>query len=559
MSSIGLGTSDGHSTLIAKEFGINLDDANEMDEDEIDLENAEVHVPQTNATNNNSEVRNVEDESESHPFKRAKKSVVWKEFGEPERVGNSKVWKVPCVYCKALLTISKGGPTTHLKRHSDKCVQRKVHIRQQQKLINLLPSDSTAGSPSSGFVSALHDGKFDLLKMREGIAHWIVMHEHAFSIVEEEGFNMMLKMGMPQWKSVSRHTIRNDSFKVYEIEKNKLKEKLKNVDRISLTTELWRSKPQKIEYMVLTAHFVNRDWKLQKRVLNFVHIPPPRKGKDIANCIFKCLKEWDIENKHGLKQVKSIIKNVHDTVDYLNGSEQRLKKFAELAQQFNLKERRLVLECKTRWNSTYEMLDCATKFKEVFARLALEDREYVYCPTLEDWGKIENFLEILKVFYDTTNVISGSEYPTSNLFLSEIYRIKLLLDTSSKSSDDFVKGMVTNMKERFDKYWGECNLLMAIGAVLDPRLKMKVIEITFPKMFSPDVVRENIHKVRETLYELYDEYVNLYSPPLMEQMGECGTSTNVCGEGMRSTPRLLEILQAKIDEDQSKEIILPAL
>ncbi|KAK8490190.1 hypothetical protein V6N11_028905 [Hibiscus sabdariffa] len=147
MSSIGLGTSDGHSTPIAKEFGINLDDANEMDEDEIDLENAEVHVPQTNA--NNSEVCNVEDESESHPFKRAKKSVVWKEFGEPERVGNSKVWKVPCVYCKALLTVSKGGPTTHLKRHSDKCAQRKVLIRQQQKLINLLPSDSTAGSPSS--------------------------------------------------------------------------------------------------------------------------------------------------------------------------------------------------------------------------------------------------------------------------------------------------------------------------------------------------------------------------------------------------------------------------
>ncbi|KAK9018505.1 hypothetical protein V6N11_001478 [Hibiscus sabdariffa] len=423
MSTIGLGTSDDHSTPIANEFGINLDNANEMDEGEIDLENAEVHVPQTNATNNNSEVRNIEYESESHPFKRAKKSVVWKEFGELERVGNSKVWKVPCVYCKALLTVSKGGPTTHLKHHSDKYAQRKVHIRKQQKLINLLPSDSIAGSPSSEFVSALHD---------------------------EEGFNMMLKMGIPQWKSVSCHTIRNDSSKVYEIAKNKLKKKLKN------------------------------------RVLNFVHIPPPRKGKDIANCIFKCLKEWDIENKHGLKQVKSIIKNVHETVDYLNGSEQRLKKFSELAQQYNLKERRLVLECKTRWNSTYEMLDCAIKFKEVFARLALEDRECVYCPKL---------LEILI--------------------------LKMLFQDPS---------MVTNMKERFDKYWGECNLLMAIGAVLDPRLKMKVIEITFPKMFSPDMVRENIHKVRETLYELYDEYVNLYSPPLMEQMGECGTSANVCGE-----------------------------
>ncbi|KAK8636176.1 hypothetical protein V6N13_004883 [Hibiscus sabdariffa] len=59
MSTIGLGTSDDHSTPIANEFGINLDNANEMDEGEIDLENAEVHVPQTNATNNNSEQAEV--------------------------------------------------------------------------------------------------------------------------------------------------------------------------------------------------------------------------------------------------------------------------------------------------------------------------------------------------------------------------------------------------------------------------------------------------------------------------------------------------------------------
>ncbi|GMJ08654.1 hypothetical protein HRI_004534600 [Hibiscus trionum] len=120
MSTIGLGTSDGHSTPILEKFEVNLDDANEMNEDEIDLENAEVHVPQTNDTNN-SEVHNIEDESESYPFKRAKKSVVWKEFGEPQRVGNSKVWKVPCVYCKTLLTVSRGGPTSHLKHHLDKC------------------------------------------------------------------------------------------------------------------------------------------------------------------------------------------------------------------------------------------------------------------------------------------------------------------------------------------------------------------------------------------------------------------------------------------------------
>ena len=96
---------------------------------------------------------------------------------------------------------------------------------------------------------------------------------------------------------MSRHTIRTYSFKVYDFEKKKLKALLKMVDRISLTTDLWRSEPPRIEYMVLTAHFVNLDWKLQKRVLNFVHFPPLCKGANIAYCILTCLREWEIENK----------------------------------------------------------------------------------------------------------------------------------------------------------------------------------------------------------------------------------------------------------------------
>ena len=205
-------------------------------------------------------------------------------------------WKVRCKYCKSPLSILATKSTTHLNRHLDTCLKKALHLKQQQ-MINFLPSDSSIGTNQSGFVSALHNGKFDMLKMREGISHWLTMHEHPFTIVEEEGFNLMMKRGTPQWTSVSRHTIRTDSFKVYDFENKKLKALLKMVDRISLTTDLWRSGPQRIEYMVLTAHFVDLDWKLQKRVLNFVHLPPPRKGANIADCILTCLREWEIENK----------------------------------------------------------------------------------------------------------------------------------------------------------------------------------------------------------------------------------------------------------------------
>ena len=109
--------------------------------------------------------------------------------------------------------------------------------------------------------------------------------------------------------------------------------------------------------------------------------------------------------QHGLEQVKSIIEKVHETVDFLNSSEARLKRFGELVSQYNVQERKLVLECKTHWNSTYDMLDCDIKFRKVFPRYALHDHNYGCCPNDEEWEKIEKLLQILKVFKDTTNII----------------------------------------------------------------------------------------------------------------------------------------------------------
>ena len=49
--------------------------------------------------------------------------------------------------------------------------------------------------------------------------------------------------------------------------------------------------------MVLTGHFIDAAWNLQKRVLSFVKMPTPRHRIDVADAIFKCLKSWGIEDK----------------------------------------------------------------------------------------------------------------------------------------------------------------------------------------------------------------------------------------------------------------------
>ncbi|KAL6508604.1 hypothetical protein OROGR_023315 [Orobanche gracilis] len=188
----------------------------------------------------------------------------------------------------------------------------------------------------------------------------------------------------------------------------------------------------------------------------------------------------------------------------------RRLEFAKAVEQASLPDRVLLYDCKTRWNSTFEMLVCALKFKDAFANYKERDLEFKHCPNDNDWIKVEKVCSVLQAFWESTHVMSGSDYPTANLYLVEVCRIKELLDSKSLVSDIFIVRMVTKMKEKFDKYWGDCNLLMSIAAILDPRLKMVVIEHCFPKIY-PFGADEKKAEVRAALYSLYEEYEKMYS------------------------------------------------
>ena len=132
---------------------------------------------------------------------------------------------------------------------------------------------------------------------------------------------------------------------------------------------------------------------------------------------------------------------------------------------------------------------------------------------------------MLEVFNDATHVTSGSEYPTSNLYLAEVHRVKQVIDEAMESPDLFINEMAIPMKEKFDKYWGECNLLMAIASVLDPRIKFNAIEISFPLIYkSESEAAWNVEKVKKALEELYLEYAELDSSSASDEVTVDGTA-----------------------------------
>ncbi|KAL6286254.1 hypothetical protein ACE6H2_010644 [Prunus campanulata] len=103
-----------------------------------------------------------------------------------------------------------------------------------------------------------------------------------------------MREAQPRFNPLSRRTIARDVWSIFEEKKAKLKSILSvNSQRVSLTTDTWTS-IQNVNYMALTAHFIDDGWNLHKRILNFCQISN-HKSEAIRRLINKCLANWGIE------------------------------------------------------------------------------------------------------------------------------------------------------------------------------------------------------------------------------------------------------------------------
>ena len=131
--------------------------------------------------------------------------------------------------------------------------------------------------------------------------------------------------------------------------------------------------------------------------------------------------------KDGLDVIEKGIERVRDSVAFWSATPKRHEKFEKMARLLNNEYTcRLALDCKTRWNSTYIMLKGALQYKDVFERLSIREKKFT-CPTGEDWVFAKEVCDRLKVFFDVTELLSGTSYVTASLFFPQICGIRLAI------------------------------------------------------------------------------------------------------------------------------------
>ena len=93
--------------------------------------------------------------------------------------------------------------------------------------------------------------------------------------------------------------------------------------------------------------------------------------------------------------------------------------------------------------------------------------------------KGEKICEFLHPFNVITNLIFGTSYPTSNLYLMQVWKIECLLKAYVENEVSIIKDMAMRMKVKFDKYWSDYSVVLIFGVVLDPCMKLSMIKYCY--------------------------------------------------------------------------------
>ncbi|XP_057956549.1 zinc finger BED domain-containing protein RICESLEEPER 2-like [Malania oleifera] len=315
------------------------------------------------------------------------------------------------------------------------------------------------------YGTKLHAKKIEQDVYREKMAIAVIKHCYPFSWVEHEGNRDVHKYLNPDVKPITRNTAKADVLKIHKREKEKLKLTLHSAfGKVCLISDCWSS-PTTEGYLCITTHFVDENWVLHSKIINFSHMPPPHSGVALSEKTFNVLKESGIDRKifsitldnttanDSLKVIERVVYNIRESVKYIKGSEGRKLKFEECIKQVGiLASISLRLDVPTRWNSTFMMIESALIYRRALIHYALLDANYKYCSSNEEWNRADVICNFLKPFYDMTKLFSGSDYPKSNLYFSNIWKIQLHLLETMENSGCIVNGMATKMKEKFDKY-----------------------------------------------------------------------------------------------------------
>ncbi|KAL4122187.1 hypothetical protein QTP88_014561 [Uroleucon formosanum] len=362
-------------------------------------------------------------------------------------------------------------------------------------------------------ISSFSSGGQKHIKITEAIVYFICKDNQPFSVVEDIGFKKLMKEVAPLYKVPTRNTIKARILQRYDVVSSNFKYFLKEIEDITITTDIWSEMMTTKSYIGVTIHFIHST-KLCSAALGIFELSKSLSANYIAYELLNILNLWDIpkskilavvtdndstmlkaikenfgENKHlrcfshsinlvaegSMKKVDGLldlISKVRNIVKFIKRSVNCSDELRKLQEKDGDNVKKCILDVVTRWNSVYYMCKRFLELKEVVNQIVLK---HINAPPMLNGQEIENIkqaVKILEILEKVTSEISGQKYATMSLVIPIISCINDNLSTmlpTSRIGVEFKNAITDEMKKRFE--FIEKNYLLSVSTILDPRFK----------------------------------------------------------------------------------------
>jgi hypothetical protein len=294
-----------------------------------------------------------------------------------------------CHWCKCTLSVVSTSGTGHLLRHQRDC---KVKIAKQgkQSILKLYPD------------SSMCNWDYCPDRARTQMCRLIAILDFLLNFSKSPSFEEYIRLSHNHvFEKVSRQTTSRDFVKFFTDLRTKVVECLQSVTSIVITSNIW-SGNAKEDYLSVVAHYVSKDWLLEKRVIGLKLIETSHTSENIAERVMTVLEDYGVVNKDfsitldnsssnskameklspllysyvgtlflyqccachiinlivkcGLKRLNPYLDSFRTAIVFLNASNQRIPAFKGYCVAMNVCPRKFGIDMVVRWNSTYLML-----------------------------------------------------------------------------------------------------------------------------------------------------------------------------------------------------------
>jgi hypothetical protein len=419
------------------------------------------------------------------------------------------------------------------------------------------PNTSHAQAPSDIRM------KLDQETSYQQLTRMIILRGYPLSIVEHGEMKRFAKSLNPAFNMASSIDIEEYSILLFEKEKADLKEKLAfSSHRVSLSASVWvpQGAEHSVKYLCLTAHFIDSDWKLQRRIIKFgVFWSSPTSLEKMIhyketclldsesgpfNVIWEAIRDWNLDQKHfSLTSVSEVrneesmsklmglltqqkclpirgeLYNIACVDDVLNNIVSKgqpmlhlvgniLERFIQAHMSSSVTRQQLQdviahigFKCPQEdakwWHKIYFRLEVLVHYKKAFSSEELL--------SAEDTKITESACKILRAFYRVIEVISGPVCPTANLYFNELWKVRTVLQEETSTDHAELASVVWEMQQVFNEFWKNSYVWLSIPVVLDPRFKITFIEFRLRRAFGTDAAKY-VSTISDTIRELFQEY-----------------------------------------------------